>query len=127
MASSQPLPAVGTGSSFLLGAGLKKKDPCFFWGVGGGSGLHTVKNVKGRNFPGGPAIKTLRFQCRGRRFDTWSENEDPTCCAAQPKKNVKCSEHLWSNDCALGIQLNSASAGTLCDPGQATVLQDSQR
>lgn len=43
------------------------------------------------------------------------------------KKNVKCSEHLWSDDCALGIQLNSASAGTLCDPGQATVLQDSQR
>ena len=48
--------------------------------------MHTIKNVKGRNFPGGPVIKTLCFQCRGRRFDPRSENEDPTCCAAQPKK-----------------------------------------
>ena len=43
---------------------------------------------KGRNFPGGPVIKTLRFQCRGRRFDPWSENEDPTWCAAEPKTTL---------------------------------------
>ena len=24
---------------------------------------------KGRDLPGGPVVKTLRFQCRGRRFD----------------------------------------------------------
>ena len=26
------------------------------------------------DFPGGPVIKTLCFQCRGRRFDPWSGN-----------------------------------------------------
>ena len=25
-----------------------------------------------RNFPGGPIVKTLHFQCRGHRFDPWS-------------------------------------------------------
>ena len=26
------------------------------------------------DFPGGPAVKNLHSQCRGRRFDPWSEN-----------------------------------------------------
>ena len=31
-------------------------------------------------------VKTLRFHCRGHRFDPWSGNCDPTCRAAWPKK-----------------------------------------
>ena len=27
-----------------------------------------------RDFPGSPAIKTLRFRCRGHEFDPWSGN-----------------------------------------------------
>ena len=30
--------------------------------------------------------KRLCFQCRGYRFDPWSENEDSACCLAQPRK-----------------------------------------
>ena len=26
------------------------------------------------DFPGSPVVKTLRFQCRGREFDSWSGN-----------------------------------------------------
>ena len=26
------------------------------------------------DFPGGPVVKTLCFQCRGPRFDSWLEN-----------------------------------------------------
>ena len=26
------------------------------------------------DFPGGPVVKTARFQCRGRGFDPWSGN-----------------------------------------------------
>ena len=26
------------------------------------------------SFPGGPVVKTLRFQCRGHRFDPWLGN-----------------------------------------------------
>ena len=31
-----------------------------------------------RDFPGGPLVKTLHFQCRRGSFDPWSGNEDPT-------------------------------------------------
>ena len=31
------------------------------------------KHMK-RDFPGGPVIKTLHFQCRGGRFNPWSGN-----------------------------------------------------
>ena len=27
-----------------------------------------------RDFPGGPVVKTLHFQCRGHGFDPWSGN-----------------------------------------------------
>ena len=47
-----------------------------------------------RDFPGGPVVKSLCFQCRGHRFDLWLGNKDPTCHAARPKnkqtkKNTK--------------------------------------
>ena len=34
------------------------------------------ERLKGKNwdFPGGPMVKTLRFQCRGCGFDPWSGN-----------------------------------------------------
>ena len=38
-----------------------------------------VQENKQRDLPGGPVVKTLRFHCRGRRFDPWSGNQDPTC------------------------------------------------
>ena len=37
------------------------------------------------DFPGGPVVKTLCFQCRGHGFDPWSWNKDPTCHAAWPE------------------------------------------
>ena len=39
-----------------------------------------------RDFPGGPLVKSPRFQCRGYGFDPWLGNEDPTRCMAQPNK-----------------------------------------
>ena len=38
------------------------------------------------DFPGGPAVRTLSFHCRGHRFDPWSGNEDPSCCVARPNE-----------------------------------------
>ena len=38
------------------------------------------------DFPGGPVVKTLSFQCRGRGFDPWSGNYNPTCHVVRPKK-----------------------------------------
>ena len=29
-----------------------------------------------QDFPGGPVVKTLCFQCRGHKFDVWSVNKD---------------------------------------------------
>ena len=34
------------------------------------------------DFPGGPVVKTLCFQCRWPRFDLRSRNKDPTCWEA---------------------------------------------
>ena len=39
-----------------------------------------------RDFPGGPVVKTLRFHCRGHRFDPWLGNYDPTCHEARSEK-----------------------------------------
>ena len=36
--------------------------------------LEFLKNIKYRDFPGGPVAKTLHSQCRGPRFDPWSWN-----------------------------------------------------
>ena len=37
------------------------------------------------NFPEGLVVKTPCCQCRGCRFNFWSGNYDPTCCAVWPK------------------------------------------
>ena len=34
---------------------------------------------------GGAVVKTPYFQCWGCGFDSWSENQDPTCHMAWPK------------------------------------------
>ena len=40
-----------------------------------------------RDFPGGPVVKTLCFQCRRRyRFDPWLGNWNPTCQSVKKKK-----------------------------------------
>ena len=44
-----------------------------------------------RDFPGGPLVKTLCFQCRGHRFDPCSGNLDPKCCMAWSKIKTKLS------------------------------------
>ena len=36
-----------------------------------------------RDFPGGPMVKAL--QCRGRQFNPWPGNYDPTSHATEPK------------------------------------------
>ena len=41
------------------------------------------------DFPDSPVVKTPHSQCRGHEFDPWSENQDPTCHALQPKKKRK--------------------------------------
>ena len=33
-----------------------------------------IKNMKDRDFPGGPVVKTPHSQCRGHGFDPWLEN-----------------------------------------------------
>ena len=35
-------------------------------------------------FPGGPLAKTLSSQCRGPRFNPWSENEIPYATTKEP-------------------------------------------
>ena len=45
------------------------------------------KLKRGWDFPGGPVVKTLHFQCRGHGFGPRSQNEDPTCHMAWPKIN----------------------------------------
>ena len=38
---------------------------------------------QGRDFPGGPVVKTLRFHFRGHRFNPWLGNNYPICCEAK--------------------------------------------
>ena len=37
-------------------------------------GHSNIKKLKGRDFPGGPVVKTPRFYCREHRFYPWSGN-----------------------------------------------------
>ena len=41
-----------------------------------------------RDVPSDPVVKSLCFQCRGHRFEPWSENEDSTCCAVQYNQKI---------------------------------------
>ena len=43
-----------------------------------------------KDFPGGPVVKTPRFQCRGRGFDPWSgELRSHVPCGVAKKKKKK--------------------------------------
>ena len=44
------------------------------------------------DFPGGPVVKTPRFQRRACRFDPWSGKLDPTGYRAQQKKKKEKAE-----------------------------------
>ena len=44
------------------------------WGTGSTDGEDMKVKSVCRDFPGGPAVKTLCFQCRGYGFDPWSGN-----------------------------------------------------
>ena len=48
-----------------------------------------------RGFPGGPVVKNLCFFCRVHRFDPWSGNKDPICCAAQQQQQPQ-SPSFWN-------------------------------
>ena len=37
-------------------------------------GLDAANDGVLREFPGGPVVRTLCFQCRGHRFDPWLGN-----------------------------------------------------
>ena len=41
------------------------------------------------DLPGSPVVKTLSFQYKGRGFNPWLGNKDPTCCIAKKKKKKK--------------------------------------
>ena len=67
-----------------------------FYSMSARSICHFKKQTKQPcNFPGGPVVKALHFQCRVHGFDSWLGNSDPTCCMAWPKqtrKNLKRNE-----------------------------------
>ena len=44
---------------------------------------HLWNRVHKMDFPGGSVVRTPRFHCRGHRFNSWSGNWDPACCAVQ--------------------------------------------
>ena len=49
------------------------------------------------DFPGGPVVKVLCFQCRGRGFDPRLGNEDPTCRGAGCGQNQKSTFFFWGS------------------------------
>ena len=52
--------------------------------------LISIQEVRKRDFPGGPVVKTPQFQCRGLRFHPWWGNYDSINHAAQsPRKKTK--------------------------------------
>ena len=56
-----------------------------------------VKTKRGE-FPGGTMVKILCFHYRGHRFDPWSENQDPTCPALQPKERGEKKRPRWETE-----------------------------
>ena len=48
-----------------------------------------------RDFPGGPVVKTLNFQCRQCGFSTWSGNWNPIYHTTRPKKIWRYPLGLW--------------------------------
>ena len=50
-----------------------------------------AKDPRTWNFSGSPVVKTVRFHCRGHRFNPSVVNKDPTCYIVLPKinKNLK--------------------------------------
>ena len=62
------------------------------------------KNVLERDFLAVQWLRFLSFHCRGQRFHLWSENWDPICCAAWPKKKCFRKDGLTANRCYKGIQ-----------------------
>ena len=42
-----------------------------------GQHMRNIWRTKMRDFPGGPVVQTLCFQCRGHGFNPWSGNLDP--------------------------------------------------
>ena len=68
------------------------------------------------NFPGGPVVKTLHFQCRGHRFDPWAGNIDPACHKTQPSPPKK--KHIYR------IEM---PASDLLTQGTGAVVQTTER
>ena len=56
------------------------------------------KNRRWREFPGGPVVRTLCFQCRGPGFDPWSGNLDPTSHMAQPNTHTHTHTHTHTKN-----------------------------
>ena len=47
------------------------------------------KNIKKRDFPGGPVGKTPGSQCRGPGFDPWSGNKIPHAATKIQRSQIK--------------------------------------
>ena len=55
---------------------LMDQESVWFQILNSDSGCWNIKKqrLQEGDFPGGPVVKTLGFQCKGRRFDPWSGN-----------------------------------------------------
>ena len=67
------------------GPGVERIEPsmayiCHLWR----SQIYYVSKKTLRDFPGGPVAKTLSSQCKGPRFDPWSENQQRRQCNPTP-------------------------------------------
>ena len=50
------------------------------------------------DFPGGPAVRTPSFCCRGRGFNPWSGCSDSACCGMAKNKTNKQQQQNRTNE-----------------------------
>ena len=69
-----------------------------------------------------PAIRTVRFHCRGHGFDRWSENYGPSCKVTWPKKKKNRSQGAKSGqDHALPESQQETESGFVLLPHLPTM------
>ena len=66
------------GNTCAEGSGHRSVDSLWSQGV-------SCKNVTGREFPGGPGVRTVRFRCQGCWFNSWLGTK--ILQAVQPQKS----------------------------------------
>ena len=53
--------------------------------------FHILISSKWSDFPGGPVVKTLHFQCSVLGFNLWLGSQNPTCCSQKVRNKQKTS------------------------------------